>query len=109
MVEVELIPAIIAKNLEDLKGQLSVVNGLLPKVQIDMLDGKYTKYKSWPFGNIENFKIFSSENEGLPFWQDFEYEADLMIENPAKYLDDFIKAGFESLIIHFKTISGLEE
>jgi len=107
--KIQIIPAIIAKNLGDLKDELSLVKGLLPKVQIDMLDAKYTSYKSWPFDDFENFKRISSENEGLPYWVDFDFEADLMIENPMEHLEDFIRAGFSGLIIHLGTISGAEE
>lgn len=108
---IEIIPAIIPKSIEDLKEKLEKVHKLARFVQIDMVDGKFAPRSSWPYGeeNEKSFQEIVSEEKGLPFWEDFDFEADLMIENPEESIDDFIKAGFARLIVHIESTSNVEK
>lgn len=108
---IEIIPAIIPKSIEDLKEKLEKVRKLARFVQIDMIDGKFAPRPSWPYGeeNEKSFQEIVSEEKGMPFWEDFDFEADLMIENPEKSLDNFIKAGFDRLVIHIESTKNLEK
>jgi len=107
----EIVPAIIPKDLEDLKIHLAQVNGLVPVVQIDVLDGKFVPNVSWPFykGDKEEFTKIISQEEGLPFWDSFYFEADLMIEKPEEHVEDFIFAGFSRLIVHIESTNKMGE
>ncbi|MFC1801878.1 ribulose-phosphate 3-epimerase [Patescibacteria group bacterium] len=96
----KIIPAIIPKSYEDLESKLSLVKGLVPLVQIDILDGIFVPEKSWPFG---------SEKEEIPFKQDFGFELDLMIEKPEESLDYWISLGAKRIIIHLKSTSDFNE
>lgn len=108
---VEIIPAIIPKNIHDLKEKLEKVRKLARFVQIDIIDGKFAPRPSWPYGEGDNesFGEIISEKEGLPFWEDFDFEADLMVQNPEKSIDDFIKAGFNRLIVHIESTEEIEK
>lgn len=108
---IEIIPAIIPKNVEDLKEKLEKVHKLARFVQVDVIDGKFAPRPSWPYGegDKKSFQEIVSEEKGLPFWEDFDFEADLMIENPEESIDDFIKAGFGRLVIHIESTKNLEK
>lgn len=107
----EILPAIIPQNLEDLKIHLARVKGLVPVVQIDILDGNFTPNKSWPFykEDEKDFKKIISQEVGLPFWDGFYFEADLMITKPEEHIEDFIFAGFSRLIVHIESTNKMGE
>ena len=107
--EIEIIPAIIPQNFEHLKSQLFLVRGLAPVVQIDVADGIFAPTITWPYGGGDK-EIFSKILEGeekLPFWEDFNFEAHLMIESPENSIDDWLSVGASSLVIHFESSDNL--
>src|SRR3989338_570743 len=57
----EIIPAIMPKNLDDLNKKYSQVKGLANIVQIDVMDGKFVSSISWPY----------IEDDGKPLPIDF--------------------------------------
>jgi len=105
----EIIPAIIPKDIKELEEKLGLVRGVVPVVQIDVLDGKFVPDVSWPLGDgqeIEWRKIVSQENT-LPYCDEFFFEADLMVENPEKLIDNFIFAGFGRIIVHIESTKNM--
>ncbi len=101
----EIIPAIIPESVEDLSEKLSRVAGLASVVQIDFVDGVFVPdaAPSWPFHDTKEEGVFSTlgtEEEGLPFWDTFFFEADLMVKEPEHIIDDIIGAGFSRVILH---------
>lgn len=87
---VEIVPAILPKNFSDLREKLSLVKGLVHLVQIDICDEKLV---------FEN---------GLPFWENFDFEIDLMIEETTEKLDYFINAGARRIIFHPEKTKNLD-
>jgi ribulose-phosphate 3-epimerase len=115
---VEIIPAILPKDLDELRDKLASVSGLAPLVQVDVCDGKFVNHKTWPYvkGGMEEFTNITTEEEGLPFWDSVDFEIDLMIRHPEEVVNEWIKAGAKSVILHIesapdilKTIEGLRE
>ncbi|MEK7555832.1 MAG: hypothetical protein AAB523_00925 [Patescibacteria group bacterium] len=108
---IEILPAIIPEDFEDLKEKLAQVRGIAPIVQIDIVDGKFAPHPSWPYykGDQEHFQKILREEEGLPFWEDFYFEADLMIERPEEHIEDFIFAGFSRLVVHLESTEKMGE
>jgi len=104
---IEVIPAIIPKNFEDLKEHMHLVSDLVPLVQVDILDGVLTPGKSWPYKNIPDpdFSKIIKEEEGFPFWEDLDFEVDLMVSNPEKVLTDWVVTGARRIIVHFESFS----
>ena len=88
---IEIIPAILPKNYEDLKNKIALVRGIVPVVQIDICDGIFVPSKTWPFstGGAEdyNFHRILNEEEGMPFWEDIDFEFDLMVVDAVKNFD----------------------
>jgi len=107
----EIIPAIIPKNVEDAQKHLSLVYGLVPVVQIDILDGKFVPDTSYPYGaqNEAHFRKVLDGEESFPFIDQFYMEADLMIKNPEQDIDKFAFAGFKRVILHVESTENLDE
>lgn len=95
---VELIPAILEKDFDSVRAQLARVRGLAPWVQLDVCDGIFVPSKTWPFGDA-HFKDLISGEEGLPFWQDFNFEIDLMVQSPLQVLEEWIAVGAARIIM----------
>ncbi len=111
----EIIPAILPKNYEDLKNKISLVRGFSPFVQIDICDGVFVKSTTWPFfakategepfleNDLEqHFRRILNEEEGLPFWEDIEFELDLMVHDAVENFDIYTKLGPKRIIFHIE-------
>lgn len=104
----EIIPAILPKDYLDLQSSLARVRFLSPFVQVDICDGSYVPSTTWPYGDPEKFQSILSGDEGLPFWEDFQFEFDLMVRNPEDVVRDWIDAGASRIIVHNKSTTKLE-
>jgi ribulose-phosphate 3-epimerase len=101
----EIIPAIMASSYEDLTFRVASMNGIAKLLQIDVMDGKFVENKSWPYVKSEDrdfIKIIKQE-EGLPDWQDFDFEIDLMIRDVENEASKWIAAGASRLVVHYKS------
>jgi ribulose-phosphate 3-epimerase len=107
---VEIIPAIMPKDLTDLEQTLKRVVGLVPIVQLDVMDGKFVPPKSWPYTTHgeKEFKEIVKESAGLPFWQEVDFEIDLMVEKPEEVIEQWIQAGARRLVIHMESTKNLQ-
>jgi ribulose-phosphate 3-epimerase len=97
---VEIIPAILPKSFSDLEGKLALIREHAPVVQVDVVDGIFAPTKTWPYAGGEMFSAIAAQEEGLPFWEDFDFQFDLMISHTAKEAGDYITAGASSLVVH---------
>lgn len=97
----EIIPAILPKDFEEIEEKVSLVRGIAKTVQVDVCDGDFVPTVTWPFDGHYDFAKLLSEEEGMPFWKDVDYEFDLMVnlEDPKK-IGDWVQAGASRIIIH---------
>lgn len=95
----EIIPAIVPKNFEDLEDKVGLIAGLADTVQIDICDGKFTPDKSWPYIERQNHLV----SEFLPFGQEVDYEIHLMTKTPNDKVSDWAKAGAERILVSIET------
>lgn len=102
---IEIIPAIMPENMDDLREKLSLVSGLVSLAQIDVCDGKFVQSKTWPYkkGVDETFLRIARQEEGFPFWDSIDFEADLMVRHPESIIDNWIAAGAKRIIIHIES------
>jgi len=102
---VEIIPAILPTDLEDLRDKMASVSGLAPLVQIDICDGKFVRSKSWPYvkGGMEEFATIKAEDEGFPLWDSLDFEVDLMVRHPEEVVHDWVMAGAKRLVLHIES------
>lgn len=100
---IEIIPAILPKSLEDLREHLSRIRHGTRAVQVDIVDGIFAPNKTWPYLKHASFEKVVSEEEGLPFWEEFDFEFDLMLEKPVSEVEHFVRAGGSRIIIHSRS------
>ena len=105
---IEIIPAILPKSFDDLQKHAQLVHPFAKKIQIDVVDGVFAHTKTWPYKDRESFEKIIAEEHGLPFWQDFDFEFDLMIENPQEKVKEFVQAGASHIIIHAHATGAVE-
>lgn len=106
-ITVEIIPAIMPDDYNELVSSINLVARKVDWVQIDVMDGKYTDSVSWPYGeHEEHFLNILKEDEGLPHWQDLNFEVDLMVSNPYEEVDKWIRAGAARVVLHWKSLQG---
>lgn len=105
----DIIPAIMPDSFEDLAAKAARVKGLVPIAQIDIMDGIYVGSKSWPYTEggtkrEQHFVAMSAQDEGLPYWDELDYEIDLMIAEPEKHIEEWFPLGASRLIFHIESI-----
>ncbi len=84
----QITPAILPENFENLHDSLFRVEGLTHRVQIDLCDGRMGLEKTWlPFKETH-----------LP--DGFEYEFDLMVEDWMKFLPRVLSLGAKRVVMH---------
>lgn len=98
---------------DDLIEKATRVRGHVPLAQIDIMDGVFVKSKSWPYstGGVkrdEYFLALTEQDEGMPFWEELDYELDLMITEPEKHIDEWLPLGASRLIFHIESIKDEE-
>jgi len=85
----DIIPAVLPHTVDELASSLAHLKGAGPMVQIDIVSD-----------------IFEGE-EGLPEWEEFDFEFDLYID-PASFVSRAIELGASSIIVHARHESALQ-
>jgi ribulose-phosphate 3-epimerase len=105
----EIIPAILPKDFNEIEDKASQIVGLAPLVQVDVCDGKFVQSTTWPYKkHDENFEQIIREDRGMPEWEELDYEFDLMIQNPTE--DDarqWLSAGAKRVVLHVESSEDL--
>lgn len=101
---IEIIPAVLVDNYEELRGQISRVANLVSMIQIDICDGKFTSYASWPMQASDQSSVqgILNEEEGLPYWDTVDFEFDLMMINAHEQFEFFTRLGAKRVVFHFE-------
>lgn len=105
---VEIIPAILPKSYAELEEKLASIQDAAPTVQIDAVDGIFAPNKTWPYAGGEMFSAIVAQEEGLPFWEEFDFQFDCMTAHALRDAGDFISAGASSIVIHGAGKDALE-
>ncbi len=87
---IEIIPAIIAKDFNELKEKIEKVEPYVDWVQLDVMDGKFVNNSTW-----NN----PGELKGLE--TNLKLEAHLMIESPEQIINQWIESGVKRIIFHY--------
>jgi ribulose-phosphate 3-epimerase len=106
-----IIPAIIPDTYDRLESSLREVLHVAHRVQIDVMDGTYTPSVSWPYSTVDRevFESIRREDQGLPYWQDFDFEIDLMVQDPERRIEEWALAGATSVIVHVESTQKLDD
>lgn len=90
------------KDLQDLRNKLSLIFDWGGTVQVDIMDGIFVPESTWPMNgaNEEELNKILNEEDGLPYWENFSFEFDLMVKNASLDLDMFLKLGASYIVFH---------
>lgn len=98
-----IVPAIIPKSFDDLRHSLERVAPFAREVQIDIVDGKFVPFTSWPYSDgsaVLDIKEFSHQ---------FLIEIDLMIMEPERVIEEYLKAGVRRIVVHVESTTCLSD
>jgi len=88
--EKKIIPAIIAKNQDELEERINKVADFIDIIQLDIMDGKFVPNSSIDF----DFRLPKT---------DCIFEAHLMIENPEKWIEKH-SMKVATILVHFESL-----
>lgn len=102
----EVIPALMPDEIQDIQDVfLRYKNTQVEMVQLDLMDGEYVPETTWPFSSDDQWNDFKKiKDEGLPGWNEMDYELDLMVLNPIPDMQKYIDMGPARIIIHATSI-----
>ncbi|MBC7981724.1 hypothetical protein H7X65_01455 [Candidatus Parcubacteria bacterium] len=103
-----IIPAILESSYQEIEDKVESILHDVPQVHIDICDGLFVQKKTWPYSASANNRIdenrqvqqLLTEEEGLPNWDNINYEFDLMVQNPNIHQDIWGRLGANTVIIH---------
>jgi len=100
----EIIPSILVENFNELNEKLAKFINIAKTVQIDVCDGKFVSSTSWPMNtrDKESVRSILDEENGMPFWEQLDFEFDLMVLNAHKQFDFFTQLGAKRIIFHLE-------
>lgn len=90
----QIIPSIIAKSQTELDRRISKVKNDFSLLQLDVMDGKFVKNKSFDF----DFEL----PKGL------KYEAQLMVKDPASWIEEHGRK-VDTIIFHVESVGDIGE
>lgn len=97
----EIIPAILPKDYNEIVEKTALVRGYAKTVQIDVCDNHFVPNFTWPYvGEYGEWQRIVNEEEGLPNWNELDFEIDLMVDEPERVVGDWVQAGAGRIIIH---------
>jgi len=107
---IEIIPAYMPKKFDDIAGVAGSVRRDAQTIQLDIMDGIYVPVPTWPFMFDLDYKLedLRKEDNGFPFWEDINYELDLMITKPEDTLDTWLGIGASRVIFHYASVADWE-
>lgn len=105
---IEIIPAIMPRNYNDLVETMGLFVGVVPLVQLDIMDGKFVPNRTWPYPRDTFFDSVVVEEQGMPHWEDLDFEADLMISDPESWIAKWVSTGARRIIVHIESVQEFE-
>ncbi len=92
-----LVPSLPAHSFEELRALCDALEGAAAGFQIDIVDGRFAPYVSWPFMSADVPLELQKLSELM---SRFEIEMDCMCMHPEQYLDLFAVLKVARVVIH---------
>lgn len=107
IMEREIIPACMPERFSDIEGVVASVKHDVQTIQLDLMDGNYVPEATWPFMFETDFSLqdLQTEDIGFPFWEDVNYELDLMVSKPEEKIDQWMGLGASRVIFHYGSVA----
>ena len=107
---IEIIPALMPKHIYELEEKIPGIISVSQTIQIDVMDGLFVPNKSWPFNKgpfqDDASQAILDEKRGLPNWEQIDYEFDLMIQQPERFFENFIRMGASRIVFHASSFAN---
>jgi len=94
----EIIPAIIAKNLKELKNKIKKIEKYFKWVQLDIMDGKFVPNITWK--EPKDLRKIKTR---------LKIEVHLMVENPSRSVKEWLKNGAQRAVFHWESLGKKPE
>lgn len=117
MQEKEIIPAVLERTFGEVSNKLALVVGVTRTVQLDVCDGTFVPSLSWPFIssaqydktlNLDStFRMMGEEKVEMPYWENFDFELDLMVAKAKAILPELLSIGPVRVFFHVETFEDL--
>ena len=98
-----IIPAIIPESITTFKRELERVSAFSHTIQIDIVDGRFVPFRSWPYEGGDTFEAIR------PLLGPFEVEFDLMVEEPETVVDKYLELGAKRIVVHLESTEKIED
>ena len=101
-----IIPAIIGKNIEEIRDKVEEVQNHVKWIQIDVMDGIFTPQKSWPYieGEFSDLELIDSIRK-----DELKLEFHLMVERPEEIVSELVSCGADRIIFHQEATERADE
>jgi len=93
----QIVPAILTKDIKDLKNKLAQIENKADWVQVDIMDNKF----------VPNTTITVKELIGIK--TNLNLEAHLMVYNPQNLFNKCEQAGFKRVVFHFEAVENIDK
>jgi ribulose-phosphate 3-epimerase len=93
-----IVPALIPQSLEYVARTLTELESFSRAVQIDVVDGRFVSYQSWPY--VPHGKI----HELHTYIQGFDVEIDLMVQEPERVIEAYLEIGIHHIVVHLESV-----
>jgi ribulose-phosphate 3-epimerase len=97
-----IVPAIIPTSFDHLRETYEVVKSFARELQIDVVDGRFVPFTSWPYRGSGSVMLLRE------FAEHMILEVDLMIASPEDALPLYVDAGVQKVVVHLESVTDLE-
>jgi len=98
-----IVPAVIPDSLQSLKDFTEKVLPFTHEIQVDIVDGAFVPFTSWPYHEGDSISDIKD------LCENFLVEADLMIQDPEGTAEEYLQAGVRRLIVHIESTDSIRE
>jgi ribulose-phosphate 3-epimerase len=101
MRKIEIIPAVMPRSASEIESAVLKLSDDIETLQIDIMDGKYTRDSTWPFDDGDS-------TLSLDIFKNFKIELDLMVRDPLRAVDDLQQMPIKRVIVHRGALANIE-
>lgn len=101
-----IVPSLPASSYEELEQLFQALTGVVREIQVDIVDGAFVPFTSWPFTESDVNGAFRCVKQ---YANTFALEVDCMIMHPERFLDLFVEVGFKRVVIHLRSTDAYGE
>lgn len=117
--KIEIVPTVMPTSYDDFIEKINRVAPFVKTIQIDVMDGDFVPSTSWPYNSVgengekggddKDWQNLINQENGLPHWEDIDFEIDLMVANQITEAKKWISVGVMRVICHVEALKPEEK